>query len=98
MRSIYGILLSILVIPLTLIAADTLPASATFEQVDANSDGYISKAEAIRRDDLAKKWSKIDTDKDDKINIDEFVAYESAGRFAPPEDAETPELGAAPTQ
>ena len=79
-------------------AAEDQAASTTFEEIDANHDGVISKAEAIKRDDIAKHWETIDTNKNGNINIDEFVAYESKGRFVPPDDMDTPELGAAPME
>lgn len=98
MKMFYVLIISFLIFPLVALAGDTLPQSATFEEIDADSDGYITKAEALRRDDLAKKWLKIDVDENDKITIKEFTAYESQGRFSPPEDSQTPELGAAPHQ
>jgi hypothetical protein len=72
------------------------PAAPTFEELDVNSDGYISKQEAKVYKDLTKKWAKVDTNKDGRADIDEFTRFESTGRFEPPEDSETPELGAAP--
>lgn len=68
----------------------------TFEQLDINSDGYISKDEAKTYKEMSKRWAKVDANKDGRVNIDEFIKFESAGRFEPPQDAETPELGAAP--
>jgi len=68
----------------------------TFEETDTNSDGYISKQEAKAYKDLHSKWAKVDTNKDGRADIDEFTRFESTGRFEPPEDSETPELGAAP--
>jgi len=75
------------------LAATPVP---TFEDLDVNSDGYISKQEAKAYKDLTKKWEKVDTNKDGRADIDEFTRFESAGRFEPPEESETPELGAAP--
>jgi preprotein translocase subunit SecG len=80
------------------VAGEKMPESAQFSEIDTNGDGFISKAEAINRNDLAKNWNLIDKDKNNKVNIDEFIAYESQGRFSPPEDAEVAELGAAPME
>ena len=79
-------------------AAEDQTSAATFEDLDVDHDGVITKAEAIKRDDLAKHWDTIDTNKNGGINIDEFVAYESKGRFVPPDESDTPELGAAPME
>lgn len=68
----------------------------TFEETDANADGYISKQEAMSYKDLHSNWEKVDTNKDGRADIDEFTNFESTGRFEPPEDSETAEPGAAP--
>jgi hypothetical protein len=81
---------------LTAPASFAATAVPTFEELDINGDGYISKAEAKAYKDMSKKWAKVDTNKDGRADIDEFTRFESAGRFEPPEDSETPELGAAP--
>lgn len=96
MKRNYGMLLAFLIIPLPLMASSELPESASFEQIDRDNSGSISKAEALRRSDLARYWDDIDTDKDGAINLKEFTAYESEGRYMPPEDSQEPELGAAP--
>lgn len=90
---------------LALIAAAGLVSSAamaeyaaTFEDIDSDRDGYISAAEAKVRPALAEVFAAADANKDGKLNIDEFVAYESAGRFTPPEESEVAEIGAAPTE
>ena len=97
MKTLVSISVPILFYTLTVLAANSLPYSATFNEVDSNSDGYLSKAEAIERGDLARQWSKIDKDGDDQIDLSEFTAYESSGRFAPPEESQI-EIGAAPIQ
>jgi Ca2+-binding EF-hand superfamily protein len=69
----------------------------TFEQIDANSDGYISQKEAKARKDLNENWKNIDTNADGKINSEEFIAYESRNRFEPPDDSISKGIGASPT-
>lgn len=81
---------------LTALAALAATPVPTFEGLDINSDGYISKQEAKAYKEMSKKWAKVDTNKDGRADIDEFTRFESTGRFEPPEDSETPELGAAP--
>lgn len=66
-----------------------------FDDIDSDADGYISKAEAKVRADLIAHWNSVDKDKDGKLDIDEYVAYESKSGFAPAE-VEIPEVGAAP--
>ena len=68
----------------------------TFDELDTDHDGYISKSEAQNTKDLSKDWAKADKDKNDKLDVSEFSAFESKGRFVPPEESEEPEIGAAP--
>lgn len=70
----------------------------TFDQLDDDVNGYLSKSEANDRPDLKKNWKSIDTNADDKLDISEFSAFEAKERFTPPEDMEEPEIGAAPTK
>ena len=97
MKTLVSISVPLLFYALTVLAANSLPYSATFNDVDSNGDGYLNKAEAIERGDLARQWSKIDKDQDGKIDLSEFTAYESTGRFSPPEESQI-EIGAAPTE
>jgi len=68
----------------------------TFEALDTDGDGYISNKEAGAREDLTKGWQAIDKNTDNKLDITEFSAFESEGRFTPPEESEEPGIGAAP--
>ena len=68
----------------------------TFEALDTDGDGYISNTEAGAREDLTKGWQAIDKNTDNKLDITEFSAFESEGRFTPPEESEEPGVGAAP--
>lgn len=68
----------------------------TFESIDTNGDHSISREEAANRDDLKANWDRIDTDNNNQLDISEFSAFEGKGRYAPPEESEIPEPGAAP--
>jgi osmotically-inducible protein OsmY len=45
----------------------------SFDQLDANSDGSLSKAELAGNKELSKRFEKFDANKDGKWNVDEFV-------------------------
>ena len=69
---------------------------STFESLDTDGNGYISDSEANARKDLSENWKDIDKNTDNQLDITEFSAFESEGRFTPPEESEEPGLGAAP--
>jgi len=69
----------------------------TFDDVDEDGDGYITKKEAKDLTEIQTNWMKADTDKDGKIDVSEFSAFEGREMFQPA-DVEEPEPGAAPTQ
>ena len=69
---------------------------STFESLDTDGNGYISDTEAKARTDLSENWKDIDKNTDNQLDITEFSAFESEGRFTPPEESEEPGLGAAP--
>ena len=71
-------------------------AMLTFEEMDRDSNGYISIDEAKASSDIAKNFKQIDTDDNGNINITEFQAHMGKGRVTPPEEMETSEPGAAP--
>ncbi|MDH5544944.1 MAG: EF-hand domain-containing protein [Gammaproteobacteria bacterium] len=77
--------------------AGGLNKAALFEDVDTDGDKTISKAEANDRDDLKENFAKIDANKDGKLDISEFSAFETAGSTSVPE-SDQPEPGAAPTR
>ena len=92
---------TLLLIPFLTLAGGSLvaaekEAAITFEQIDTNGDGYISREEAKVSRSMSQNWTKADKDKDGHVDISEFSAFESQGRFTPPEDLEEAEPGAAP--
>lgn len=74
-------------------AAETV---LTFEQFDADGNGYISAEEASAGSELSANFKASDGNSDGQLDISEFSAFEGKGRLTPPEDAEIPEPGAAP--
>lgn len=89
--SIKGLVLGLGVI--TVLSAEEVK---TFEELDADSDGYISKNEAKAQKSIEQNWAKADKDMNGRLDISEFSAFESIGRYVPPTDREEPEPGAAP--
>jgi len=71
-------------------------ALLSFEEMDRDSNGYISLNESTANEDMANIFSQVDSNGDGKINITEFQAYMGKDRVSPPEEMETPEPGAAP--
>jgi len=71
-------------------------AILSFEELDGDSDGYITAAEAKASKNIAKNFKKVDTDRDGKISITEFQYFMGKDLFTPPEDTEIEEPGAAP--
>jgi hypothetical protein len=69
---------------------------ATFESLDKNGDGSLSREEAAASPDLAEHWAEIDVNKDNTVTITEFSAFEGKATLTPPEDSEKPGIGAAP--
>ena len=68
--------------PAAVIAAE---ASKTFNELDNDGDGYISKSEATSRADLRQNWNSVDANKDGKLTEAEFSAFESVSQEALPE-------------
>ncbi|MEJ2299424.1 MAG: hypothetical protein P8X94_13180 [Woeseiaceae bacterium] len=49
----------------------------TFNSLDANQDGYVSKSEAKKDKEVVSNWKAIDVNKDGKIDHAEFSAFET---------------------
>lgn len=54
-------------------------ASGSFDAVDKDKDGSISKKEAASNKDLTKKWATLDANKDGKLDNGEFAQFEVEG-------------------
>lgn len=72
------------------------PPPLTFEDLDSNTDGYISQKEAKARKDLSDNWKSADKNADGKLDSAEFIAFEGKGRFVPPDEMIDKGIGAAP--
>ena len=89
-------------LPILLVCLLFIPSSwagdfpLAFEAIDQNADGFISAAEVTLRKDLEQQFKEVDKDGDGQLSLTEYQAYEGKGRYAPPEETETPEIGAAP--
>jgi Ca2+-binding EF-hand superfamily protein len=88
-----------LVLLLGLTTAATIQAQEPylFEEIDVNHNGEISRSEAKIRHDLKNNFTRIDSNGNGTLSVDEYSAYANEGRLVP-EDAEIPELGAAPVR
>lgn len=53
--------------------AATSQTPPMFEQLDANHDGSITKAEAERSADLKARFDKLDANRDGKISAQEYA-------------------------
>lgn len=58
---------------------NTAPAPVSFEELDANGDGAISKEEAAIDPALAQAFDTLDKDADGKLSPAEYAAYNVAG-------------------
>lgn len=56
-------------------ATSAKTASADFDRLDANHDGFLSKDELLGSPALAQDFAKIDTNGDGKVSPDEWKAW-----------------------
>ncbi len=49
----------------------------TFNNIDSDNNGYLSKSELDQRDSLSKHWGEMDQNNDDRIDASEFAAFET---------------------
>lgn len=52
------------------------PDSREFFKLDADGDGTLSKKEAAKNKSIQKQWSKLDANKDGKLDTLEFSQFE----------------------
>lgn len=64
---------------------DDPPPAKTFQELDANSDGFISAEEAAVDPALTQDFARRDADADGKLSEDEFLGSE-----APPTEPTEP--------
>ena len=76
-----------------------------FNNLDKDSDGYISIKEAKDQLNMLKSWVEIDKNTNGKLEFSEFSAFEirneqegssKAKTFVPPENNDDYDLGSAP--
>jgi sporulation protein YlmC with PRC-barrel domain len=53
-------------------------ATASFQQLDANRDGYITRSEASHDSTLMSHWRELDRNNDGRIDNSEFSAFEQS--------------------
>ena len=46
--------------------------SDLWKQLDINASGFIEAKEANASSSVCQQWSKLDTDRDNKLSLDEF--------------------------
>jgi hypothetical protein len=71
-------------VPLAVLAADPKPASTIgqaeapplFKELDKNHDGQIDQAEAKKSADVTTRFMMLDTSKDKRISVAEWLAGE----------------------
>ena len=98
MKDIYLIASGAVVLSLGL-SAEEMPGQATFQQLDQDSDGYVSIVEATGQTELLRQWSTVDTDTDGKLEITEFSAFEEEpATYVPAVDPDDVDIGARPTE
>ena len=56
----------------------------SFQELDTNHDGYISKNEAKADHKLMKDWKSADANKDGKLEESEFSAFETRNMGSTP--------------
>lgn len=61
-----------------------------FKDMDTNKDGYISKDEAQSNKLLSQQIRKLDKNKDQQLDMNEFNAFDRAGQSASDLSPEAP--------
>jgi len=98
MKAIYLIASGAVVLSLGL-SAEEMPGQASFQQLDQDSDGYVSIVEATGQNELLRQWSAVDTDTDGRLEMTEFSAFEEEpATYVPAVNPDDADIGAAPTR
>ena len=86
--------------PLSVAAGDSSTTKDSFNKLDKDKDGYISKQEAQSNKKLTEQWEMVDADANGQLEMSEFSAFETgkAASFTPPDDPNDPGMGAAPAE
>lgn len=65
------------------VSSDPAGTSTLFGQLDKDADGSISKVEGARDKGVKTEWSKLDANKDGKLDTAEFAKFEANPTKAP---------------
>lgn len=58
-------------------SATGMSGNANFDNLDQNSDGYLSKDEVTRKPALKDEWVSVDADSNGKLDRSEFSKFET---------------------
>jgi EF hand domain-containing protein len=61
-------------------AAEAAVLAAEFARLDADRDGYISRAEALKDPEVVRTFRRADADKDGKLDPREFATAQRLSR------------------
>ena len=75
-------------------ANGTASANLKAPLADTNSDGKITRSEASSNPELAKQFSKLDTNKDGSLDMAEYAKFEASDK--PATSGKSPDSGEAP--
>jgi hypothetical protein len=66
--------------------AGTESKGVSFNELDENRDGYLSKEETGDRRELSGSWNNLDRDRNDRVDQSEFSAFEAGDPLQAPGD------------
>ncbi|SCZ55637.1 EF-hand domain-containing protein [Thiohalomonas denitrificans] len=69
---------------------------ASFQEIDQNGDGQISREEAQAHTSIVNAWQDVDVDSDNQINEAEFSAFEAGWEAAVPDIRQETDTGMDP--
>jgi len=65
------------------VASRTGGGPGSFERLDSDGSGYLSREEAALEPAMKGRWDQLDTNSDDRIDTKEFSAFEEDTKSAP---------------